>query len=241
MKRGLKGVRLVISDAHEGLKQAIATVSTGTTWQRCRVHFIAQSAGARAARHPRGDRGDCPDRSCESMKQTATSTLSSTTQEILADRVTVTELTNDATNFHHLTGTTHQPRCETVPGHIVMCCFDGLSDYQSVATPESFRTRVFPIEQTPSCRSLTVRALSREASAERRCRSRTSRRTAHHRKIVIALLVPRKRDGLHKSRSAAPGSQGATTEHIGDVREEQRREAGRPAREFMRVTTFPGD
>jgi putative transposase len=40
VKRGLKGVRLVISDAHEGLKQAIATVLSGTAWQRCRVHFM---------------------------------------------------------------------------------------------------------------------------------------------------------------------------------------------------------
>ena len=40
VKRGLKGVRLVISDAHEGLKQAISTVLAGTTWQRCRVHFM---------------------------------------------------------------------------------------------------------------------------------------------------------------------------------------------------------
>ena len=40
VKRGLTGVRLVISDAHEGLKQAISTVLTGTTWQRCRVHFM---------------------------------------------------------------------------------------------------------------------------------------------------------------------------------------------------------
>jgi putative transposase len=40
VKRGLTGVRLVISDAHEGLKQAIGTVLTGTTWQRCRVHFM---------------------------------------------------------------------------------------------------------------------------------------------------------------------------------------------------------
>jgi len=39
MRRGLSGVRLVISDAHEGLKQAIAKV-IGTTWQRCRVHFM---------------------------------------------------------------------------------------------------------------------------------------------------------------------------------------------------------
>jgi putative transposase len=39
MRRGLGGVRLVISDAHEGLKQAIAKV-LGATWQRCRVHFM---------------------------------------------------------------------------------------------------------------------------------------------------------------------------------------------------------
>ncbi len=37
VKRGLKGVRLVISDAHDGLKQAISTVLSGTTWQRCRT------------------------------------------------------------------------------------------------------------------------------------------------------------------------------------------------------------
>jgi putative transposase len=40
VKRGLTGVRLVISDAHEGLKQAITTVLSGATWQRCRVHFM---------------------------------------------------------------------------------------------------------------------------------------------------------------------------------------------------------
>jgi transposase-like protein len=40
VKRGLKGVRLVISDAHEGLKRAISAVLTGTTWQRRRVHFM---------------------------------------------------------------------------------------------------------------------------------------------------------------------------------------------------------
>ena len=39
-KRGLSGTRRVISDAHEGLKQAIAEVLTGASWQRCRVHFM---------------------------------------------------------------------------------------------------------------------------------------------------------------------------------------------------------
>ena len=49
VKRGLKGVRLVISDAHEGLKQAISTVLTGSTWQRCRVHFMRNLLGDGAA------------------------------------------------------------------------------------------------------------------------------------------------------------------------------------------------
>ena len=38
--RGLGGVQLVISDAHTGLKQAIAGVLLGAAWQRCRVHFL---------------------------------------------------------------------------------------------------------------------------------------------------------------------------------------------------------
>jgi putative transposase len=38
--RGLRGVKLVISDAHVGLKQAIKEVFLGASWQRCRVHFM---------------------------------------------------------------------------------------------------------------------------------------------------------------------------------------------------------
>lgn len=38
-RRGLRGVKLVTSDAHEGLKAAIVKV-LGATWQRCRVHFM---------------------------------------------------------------------------------------------------------------------------------------------------------------------------------------------------------
>jgi putative transposase len=38
-RRGLRGVKLVISDAHEGLKAAIAKILSAT-WQRCRVHFM---------------------------------------------------------------------------------------------------------------------------------------------------------------------------------------------------------
>ena len=39
VKRGLKGVKLVISDAHDGLRHAITRV-LGATWQRCRVHWM---------------------------------------------------------------------------------------------------------------------------------------------------------------------------------------------------------
>jgi putative transposase len=42
--RGLQGVRLCISDAHEGLKQAIAKV-LGCPWQRCTVHFLRDMLG----------------------------------------------------------------------------------------------------------------------------------------------------------------------------------------------------
>ena len=38
--RGLHGVCLVTSDAHEGLRQAIGAVLHGASWQRCRVHFL---------------------------------------------------------------------------------------------------------------------------------------------------------------------------------------------------------
>jgi putative transposase len=38
--RGLRGVELVISDAHGGLKDAIASVLTGASWQRCRTHMM---------------------------------------------------------------------------------------------------------------------------------------------------------------------------------------------------------
>jgi transposase-like protein len=40
VQRGLQGVQLVISDAHEGLKATISKVLTGATWQRRRVHTI---------------------------------------------------------------------------------------------------------------------------------------------------------------------------------------------------------
>ena len=54
--RGLAGVQLVISDAHQGLTGAITAVLGGASWQRCRVHFlrnclalVPKSAGAMVA------------------------------------------------------------------------------------------------------------------------------------------------------------------------------------------------
>jgi len=44
VKRGLAGVQLVVSDAHPGLKAAIAQV-LGCSWQRCSVHFIRECLG----------------------------------------------------------------------------------------------------------------------------------------------------------------------------------------------------
>jgi putative transposase len=49
--RGLTGTQLVISDAHTGLKAAIAAVFLGASWQRCRVHFMRNVL----ARVPKGN------------------------------------------------------------------------------------------------------------------------------------------------------------------------------------------
>ena len=50
--RDLAGVRLDISDAHEGLKGAIASVLLGSAWQRCKVRT------QRPLAHPQGQRRD---------------------------------------------------------------------------------------------------------------------------------------------------------------------------------------
>lgn len=51
-RRGLRGIKLVISDAHEGIKAAVSKVMNAT-WQRCRVHFmrnVSAHAGKSARR-----------------------------------------------------------------------------------------------------------------------------------------------------------------------------------------------
>jgi len=56
VRRGLKGVHLVTSDAHEGLRAALGQVLNGVTWQRCRVHFMRNIL----AHVPKGDKAIVP-------------------------------------------------------------------------------------------------------------------------------------------------------------------------------------
>jgi len=49
--RGLSGVKLVVSDAHSGLKAAIDRYFQGAAWQRCQVHFMRDAAKKVAFRH----------------------------------------------------------------------------------------------------------------------------------------------------------------------------------------------
>ena len=54
-RRGLRGVKLVIPDAHEGIRAAVSQVFCAT-WQRCRVHF-ARNATAYAQETPEAAKG----------------------------------------------------------------------------------------------------------------------------------------------------------------------------------------
>src|SRR5437899_1746102 len=51
-RRGLRGVKLVISDTHEGLKAAVAKV-LHASWQRCRVHFMRKALAYAGKSGPR--------------------------------------------------------------------------------------------------------------------------------------------------------------------------------------------
>jgi len=50
-ERGLKGVELVVSDDHKGLKTAAARYFQGAMWQRCQVHLIRNVLGAASNRY----------------------------------------------------------------------------------------------------------------------------------------------------------------------------------------------
>ena len=51
VERGLSGVDLVVSDAHEGLVQAARKVFVGAVWQRCQTHFRRNVSDAAPKRH----------------------------------------------------------------------------------------------------------------------------------------------------------------------------------------------
>jgi transposase-like protein len=51
LARGLTGVQLVISDAHQGLRNALAACFAGASWQRCKVHFLRNVAAAVPKQH----------------------------------------------------------------------------------------------------------------------------------------------------------------------------------------------
>jgi putative transposase len=51
-RRGLRGVKLVISDAHEGIKAAVSRVFSAS-WQRCQVHFSRNALAHGAGRNDR--------------------------------------------------------------------------------------------------------------------------------------------------------------------------------------------
>jgi putative transposase len=50
-ERGLRGVELVVSDLHAGLRAAIERQFQGASWQRCQVHFARNLLGAIGAKH----------------------------------------------------------------------------------------------------------------------------------------------------------------------------------------------
>jgi putative transposase len=51
LARGLHGVQLVIADAHQGLRNALAQCFTGAAYQRCKVHFLRNVAAAVPKQH----------------------------------------------------------------------------------------------------------------------------------------------------------------------------------------------
>ena len=67
VRRGLKGVKLVVSDAHAGLKAAIARV-LGATWQRCRVHWMRNALAHVGKAQQSMPRPPCARPSCSRMR-----------------------------------------------------------------------------------------------------------------------------------------------------------------------------
>jgi hypothetical protein len=65
-ERGLFGVEFVVSDDHEGLRQAIGEVLPGAAWQRCYVHFLRNAFDHPGLRRGRFWRASSPMTACRS-------------------------------------------------------------------------------------------------------------------------------------------------------------------------------
>jgi hypothetical protein len=85
LARGLAGVKLVTSDAHPGLVDAIAATLAGSSWQRCRTHFMRNLL----ARVPKSARRASSPRWCarSSPSPTPTRSASSTAASSSSSRV----------------------------------------------------------------------------------------------------------------------------------------------------------
>src|SRR5690625_1530392 len=57
-ERGLRGVQLVTSDDHQGLKKAVRRHFQGASWQRCQVHFTRNLMGRITRKHRKALAGD---------------------------------------------------------------------------------------------------------------------------------------------------------------------------------------
>jgi len=68
-RRGLRGVKLIISDAHDGIQTAIATVYPDTAWQRCQVHFAKNITEKAPKKYQKGLRSEIQEMfNCETIE-----------------------------------------------------------------------------------------------------------------------------------------------------------------------------
>lgn len=68
-RRGLRGLKLIISDAHEGIQTAIATVYPDVAWQRCQFHFSKNITGKVPKKYQQGLRAELQEMfNCETIE-----------------------------------------------------------------------------------------------------------------------------------------------------------------------------
>lgn len=68
-RRGLRSVKLIISDAHEGIQNAITTVYPDVAWQRCQFHFAKNITGKAPKKYQQGLRAELQEMfNCETIE-----------------------------------------------------------------------------------------------------------------------------------------------------------------------------